>query len=64
MERQRQRGKANWMLAVGEPTRPALRRELLLMMHRDQELRAAALADGSSTANSAVVQIDAANLSI
>jgi len=62
IDRQRQRGNANWMLAVGEPTRPALRRELLLMMNRDQEIRAAALADGNSTANSAVVQIDASNL--
>jgi hypothetical protein len=62
MERQRQRRIANWMPAVGEPTRPALRRELLLMRDRDQELRAAAMAGGDSTANAAVMHIDAANL--
>jgi hypothetical protein len=50
------------MPAVGEPIRPAMRRELLLMTDRDQELRAAAMAGGDSTANAAVVQIDAANL--
>ena len=62
MERQRQRRNANVMPAVGGPSRPALRRELLLMTDRDQKLRDAAMAGGDSTAIAAVVEIDAANL--
>ncbi|HLQ12229.1 MAG TPA: DUF6624 domain-containing protein [Steroidobacteraceae bacterium] len=48
--------------AVGKPTRPALRRELLLMEQRDQETRAAALANENSTNVAAAEQVDAANL--
>jgi|SRR5882672_10030456 len=53
---------ANKGSAASEPTRPALRRELLLMQQRDQEARAAALANRNSTTLAAAEQIDAANL--
>jgi hypothetical protein len=65
-ERQRQRDAHRLMAAVGEPTRPALRRELLFMMERDQEARTAAMASSLSTDNptfAAVTAIDAENLS-
>lgn len=55
-------GNAKSKPAVSEPTRPALRRELLFMKDRDQELRNAAGAGGSPTSTTAGVQIDAVNL--
>jgi hypothetical protein len=58
----RQHATANKRSAVDEPTRPALRRELLLMKQRDQEARAAALSNENSAAIAVAVQIDAANL--
>lgn len=65
IERQRRRDSRQLMAAVAEPTRPALRRDLLAMMNRDQELRNAWIAAGNSAdipQFAAVAAIDAANL--
>ena len=50
LERQQQRDQARLLAAVGPPSRPALRHQLLIMRQRDQEARSAALETMASAA--------------
>lgn len=64
LERQQRRDAGQALIAVGSPSRPALRRQLLIMSKRDQEARSAALETMASVANHGfepVSAIDAEN---
>jgi hypothetical protein len=59
LERQERRDERRLLAAVGPPSRPALRRQLLIMRQRDQEARSAAMETMASAGTPALEQLSA-----